>query len=281
MFFLIVKLKIFFELHNLGNDQNINQEWKIFFQEFHDYFCSKKATLSNSQVLKQGALHLNNQLYQNSSKFLLDCFCHFCRTKVIVQNFYGTALHNQTSIQNEYQLLLMNSNFYQDLTSKRVKERSIGDAYDRVKQWRYFFRNGIQENGIQKKVTLKEAADLVKVPKKTLEDYIQIFNKAELIVNIEEISEKKMGYLRSFMKKNKSKIRKAMIHKKQQQIEENLKKQNQEVYENTKQNKNEDESITSPYPYQQNILSDFCDDQNDWEQYSNNIFKIFPNPHFD
>ncbi|CAK76505.1 unnamed protein product (macronuclear) [Paramecium tetraurelia] len=191
------------------------------------------------------------------------------------------ALHNQASIQNVYQLLHMNSNFYQDLTSKRVKERSIGDAYDRVQQWRYYFRNGIQENGILKKVTLKEAADLVQVPKKTLEDYIQIFNKAALIINIQEITEKKMGYLRSYMKKNKSKIRKAMIQQKQQKFEENLKKQNQEVYENTKSNKNEDESITSPYPYQQNILSEICDDQNDWEQYSNNIFKIFPNPHFD
>lgn len=53
------------------------------------------------------------------------------------------------------------------------------------------------------------------------------------MINIEEISEKKMGYLRSYMKKNKSKIRKAMILHKQKKIEENLKKQNEEVYENT------------------------------------------------
>ncbi|CAD8056080.1 unnamed protein product [Paramecium primaurelia] len=182
----------------------------------------------------------------------------------------------------------MNSNFYQDFTSKRVKERSIGEAYFRVQQWRYLFRNGIQENGILKKVTLKEAADLVQVPKKTLEDYIQIFNKAKLLINIEEISERKMGYLRSYMKKNKSKIRKAMIIEKQKILQEKLQKQNQEeVYENIQQNKNEDE-LTFTYPNIQNNLPDNGDQvkqgyyqDDDWE-YSNQFFnKICLNHNFD
>ncbi|CAD8063749.1 unnamed protein product [Paramecium primaurelia] len=179
----------------------------------------------------------------------------------------------------------MNSNFYSEITSKRVKERSIGDAYYRVQQWRYIFRNGIQENGILKKVTLKEAADLVKVPKKTLEDYIQIFNKAQLLINIKEISEKKMGYLRSYMKKNKSKIKKAIILNKQRQSEEGFQKQDQESYENAQKNKIEDEQLTyiNSFNLSENseCQKDSLQQEDDWE-YSIQFFnKISNNPHFD
>ncbi|CAD8163420.1 unnamed protein product [Paramecium pentaurelia] len=179
----------------------------------------------------------------------------------------------------------MNSNFYSEITSKRVKERSIGDAYYRVQQWRYIFRNGIQENGILKKVTLKEAADLVKVPKKTLEDYIQIFNKAQLLINIKEISEKKMGYLRSYMKKNKSKIKKAIILNKQRQSEEGLQKQDQESYEKAQKNKIEDEQLTyiNSFNLSENseCEKDSFQQEDDWE-YSIQFFnKISNNPHFD
>ncbi|CAD8091390.1 unnamed protein product [Paramecium sonneborni] len=173
------------------------------------------------------------------------------------------------TIQTNQQLLKMNNNFYQEFTSKRVKERSIGDAYYRVQQWRYFFRNGIQENGIFKKITLKEAADIVKVPKKTLEDYIQIFNKVELIINIEEIAEKKMGYLRSFMKKNKSKIRKEIALRRQKKLEENLK--NKEASNNIQPIQSEDEQQTNHYP-NIDILSINIEEETYEDEYSNFIF---------
>ncbi|CAK80614.1 unnamed protein product (macronuclear) [Paramecium tetraurelia] len=181
----------------------------------------------------------------------------------------------------------MNSTtFYPEITSKRVKERSIGDAYYRVQQWRYLFRYGIEENGILKKVNLKQAADLVRVPKKTLEDYIQIFNKAQLIINIEEISEKKMGYLRSYMKKNKSKIRKAMNLDKQKQREEKLhQQQTQEVSENTQQNKSEDEYqkfTYSIYPTEQcEFGKDDFEQDADWEYSILFLNNPQNNPHFD
>jgi hypothetical protein len=53
-----------------------------------------------------------------------------------------------------------------------VKERSVGDAYERVKMWRKIFEEGVvDEYGNLKKLTLKQAAECVKIPKKTLEDY--------------------------------------------------------------------------------------------------------------
>ncbi|CAD8175290.1 unnamed protein product [Paramecium octaurelia] len=181
---------------------------------------------------------------------------------------------------------MYSSTLENEITSKRVKERSIGDAFYRVQQWRYLYRNGIEENGILKKVNLKQAADLVRVPKKTLEDYIQIFNKAELIINIEEISEKKMGFLRSFMKKNKSRIRKAMNLHKQNQREEILQQQQiQEVCENTQQNRGEDEYSNYNYSIYPSESSEFGTDDFqqdvDWE-YSISFFnKPQNNPHFD
>ncbi|CAD8079470.1 unnamed protein product [Paramecium sonneborni] len=74
---------------------------------------------------------------------------------------------------------------------------------------------------------------------KDIMDYIQIFNKAELIINIEEIVPKKMGFLRQFMRKNKSIIRKAIFLPKQKKREENPK--NKKTFrQSLKQNKNDD-----------------------------------------
>ncbi|CAD8078333.1 unnamed protein product [Paramecium sonneborni] len=113
---------------------------------------------------------------------------------------------------------------YCPFPEKRVKERSVYDAMYRVNEWRRLYEQGItKENKKKQRITLQEAANLVKIPKKTLEDYVQIFKKVRLISQIEEFANKKMGFLRAFIRKNKSKIKKAaLIYKLQQrgQIEE-------------------------------------------------------------
>lgn len=48
------------------------------------------------------------------------------------------------------------------------------------------------------------------IPKKTLEDYTQIFKKVKLLTNINEFSNRKMGFLRTYLRKNQSKLRKAL-----------------------------------------------------------------------
>ncbi|CAD8204534.1 unnamed protein product [Paramecium pentaurelia] len=117
---------------------------------------------------------------------------------------------------------------FQSVDSKRVKERLVESAYNKVQIWRKIFLEGlINEQGEKQYYSLKEAAKFVGVPKKTLEDYTSIFNKVGLIASLFDFQGQKMGFLRQFIRKNKSKIRKALIA-------ERLKK-----YERKQENKNE------------------------------------------
>ena len=56
--------------------------------------------------------------------------------------------------------------------SKSTKDRKIGDVIGKVCWWRRLY-NGVGENGetIQKK-SLENAADIVKISKKSLDDYL-------------------------------------------------------------------------------------------------------------
>ena len=55
---------------------------------------------------------------------------------------------------------------------KRVKERSVWEAKASVDHWRKLFKEGITDQvGKNTKLTLKQAAEYVGIPKKTLEDY--------------------------------------------------------------------------------------------------------------
>ncbi|CAK76683.1 unnamed protein product (macronuclear) [Paramecium tetraurelia] len=84
---------------------------------------------------------------------------------------------------------------------KRVKERSIMDAKLSVDEWRNLFKNGeIDQNGNKIKYSLKQAAEKVGVPKKTLEDYHQLLKKAEQMVDLNNIWDQKMGFLRKLLK---------------------------------------------------------------------------------
>ncbi|CAK80773.1 unnamed protein product (macronuclear) [Paramecium tetraurelia] len=84
---------------------------------------------------------------------------------------------------------------------KRVKERSIMDAKQSVDEWRKLFKNGeTDQNGNKIKYSLKQAAEKVGVPKKTLEDYHQLLKKAEQFLDLNEVGNQKMGYLRGFLK---------------------------------------------------------------------------------
>ncbi|CAK78072.1 unnamed protein product (macronuclear) [Paramecium tetraurelia] len=91
---------------------------------------------------------------------------------------------------------------------KRVKERSVLDALHRVREWRRIFEQGkSQQNTNQPRISLQEAANLVQIPKKTLEDYVQIFKKVNLICRIEDFGNKRMGFLRKLIQINQAYIK--------------------------------------------------------------------------
>ncbi|CAD8163523.1 unnamed protein product [Paramecium octaurelia] len=141
---------------------------------------------------------------------LLDCILQTNRIKENTNLDYLNL--NQKDYYKQYFYFMLNytKDCFSNFSEKRVKERSVEDALYRVREWRRIYESG-QQKGSNKesRITLQEAAKQVKIPKKTLEDYIQIFNKVSLIAQIQDFSNKKMGFLRTFIRKNKAKIRKA------------------------------------------------------------------------
>ncbi|KAM3139208.1 hypothetical protein pb186bvf_008618 [Paramecium bursaria] len=86
----------------------------------------------------------------------------------------------------------------------RSKERFVWEAMEYVQRWRDLFENGyIDEGGNCRKVTLKQAAEIVGVPKKTLEDYHSVLRKASDQIDLMRVLDRKMGYLRQFLKESK------------------------------------------------------------------------------
>ncbi|CAD8077637.1 unnamed protein product [Paramecium sonneborni] len=158
-------------------------------------------------------------------------------------------------------------NYYFPFPEKRVKERSVDDALYRVNEWRRLYEQGItQENKKKQRITLEEAAKLVQIPKKTLEDYVQIFKKVRLISQIEEFSNKRMGFLRAFIRKNKAKIKKAALIQKQQMQKGNLeiKKEHTDFDDNKISVKKEEEDIQTNSEIKLEIK---C--EQDYESYNN------------
>eukprot|EP00826_Nyctotherus_ovalis_P032168 TRINITY_DN2596_c0_g2_i10.p1 TRINITY_DN2596_c0_g2~~TRINITY_DN2596_c0_g2_i10.p1 ORF type:complete len:163 (+),score=64.48 TRINITY_DN2596_c0_g2_i10:406-894(+) len=91
-----------------------------------------------------------------------------------------------------------------DEKNKRTKERKIGEIVKKVAEWRKLYTGSIESNGVKKKYSLEEAADIVGIAKKTLDDYllqIRAGRKYGFDFNIH--SESKVGVLRSFVKSKK------------------------------------------------------------------------------
>ncbi|CAD8063923.1 unnamed protein product [Paramecium primaurelia] len=100
------------------------------------------------------------------------------------------------------------------------RERYVGEALNAVQKWRDLFENGYyDEVGNYLKPTLKEAADLVGLPKRSLEQYYSVFRKIPQSIDIMRFLDKKMGYLNQFIKelKNESAITQEQEKEEQQE----------------------------------------------------------------
>ncbi|CAD8157531.1 unnamed protein product [Paramecium pentaurelia] len=142
---------------------------------------------------------------------------------------------------------------------KRVKERSVQMAVEKVKEWRHLFQNGKQDSqGNLKKLTLQQAAEEVGIPKKTLEDYHQLIKKAQEIKPIEELYDCKMGYLRQLIKQSQ------ILKQNTMEIEtENLEKDDQVIDdESDDEIPKQIEQIDCDFEKYFNLESDYNYDQN-------------------
>lgn len=86
--------------------------------------------------------------------------------------------------------------------AKRSKERKIGSIVEKVFLWRKLF-TGYKDEVTNKfiRYSLDEASEFVRLPKKSLDDYlIQIRKGKELGFDFNENQNKKVGFLRAFVK---------------------------------------------------------------------------------
>ena len=70
------------------------------------------------------------------------------------------------------------------------------------------------------RLTLNKAAEIIGIPKKSLEDYNQLFKKVKLLTDVNQFANEKMGVLRNYLRKNSKKLKKIL---KTQKVKENKK----------------------------------------------------------
>ncbi|CAD8059340.1 unnamed protein product [Paramecium sonneborni] len=179
--------------------------------------CSKrlqqlfKEDFSNQGSRVQSHLEQRNKKKKNSIDFIrnLKFQSHEIINSKMHKLLYFFKMNTSTSITNKHQ------------SFKRVKERLVCEAIEKVERWRQMFTEGLQiENGEIIKVTLNQAAELVGIPKKTLEDYTQLFKKVKLLTaDIKQFSNEKMGFLRSYLRKNQNKLKKKLKDQRLKELE--------------------------------------------------------------
>ncbi|CAD8163258.1 unnamed protein product [Paramecium pentaurelia] len=102
------------------------------------------------------------------------------------------------------------------------RERYVGEALNAVQKWRDLFENGYyDEVGNYLKPTLKEAADLVGLPKRSLEQYYSVFRKIPQSIDIMRFLDKKMGNLNQFIKELKNESAITQVKEKEEEQEQN------------------------------------------------------------
>ena len=86
----------------------------------------------------------------------------------------------------------------------RSRERTVGEAIDLVRRWRGLHVSHPKPNNSRKKVNLQEAARMLGVSKKSLDDYYCQLRLAEQFgFDFSQNIHEKMGTLRSFVKERK------------------------------------------------------------------------------
>ena len=121
-------------------------------------------------------------IYENNNTYEKIGFAEFTKNEdVIHRNIAPNSKIKITNLLNKKSIVVevnKNSNYknikMNQCTNrpKRIKERYIGDAIDLVTRWRLNYETRFrQENGKIVKLSLDQAAEVVGVPRKTLEDY--------------------------------------------------------------------------------------------------------------
>ncbi len=139
----------------------------------------------------------NEQINYGIIKLKCTCF--------IDEKFLCKNVSNYNSNINPCNLSRNNS-LISDKKNKRTKERKIGYIIEKVNIWRRLYNGFYNEEGKFIKNSLDEAAKIIGISKKSLDDYLlQLRLGRKYGFNFNGNKDSKVGVLRSFVKKNRNK----------------------------------------------------------------------------
>jgi hypothetical protein len=96
--------------------------------------------------------------------------------------------------------------------NKRTKERKIGYIIDKVNSWRKYYNGFYDENKTFTKYSLEDAAVIVGISKKSLDDYLlQLRLGRKFGFDFNENKHNKVGVLRTFVKKARNSMEGSMV----------------------------------------------------------------------
>jgi len=138
------------------------------------------------------------------SKFLKIRAICFIEEKYVAQNLVKINDKLIQSLGLEKKLSKQQSNLDKK-NSKRTKERKIGYIIEKVNTWRKLYNGFQDENGKFTKYSLDEAAKIIGISKKSLDDYLlQLRLGRRFGFDFNSNKNTKVGILRSFVKKYKN-----------------------------------------------------------------------------
>jgi hypothetical protein len=123
----------------------------------------------------------------------------------LVSKITGTGSNTNAKIQGGGIRLSRNNSLMDKKKNKRTKERKIGYIVEKVNTWRKLYNGFYDEYSKFTKYSLDEAAKIIGISKKSLDDYLlqlRLGRKYGFDFNSNKCS--KVGVLRSFVKTNRN-----------------------------------------------------------------------------
>ena len=142
-----------------------------------------------------GSEPLDQNFYLSSNEIDLNCI------KIKMVCYIEDKLIKKT----EKQLFERKHNFSKKTKDKRTKERRIGFIVEKVNAWRRLYNGFYNENGEHTRYSLDQAAKMIDISKKSLDDYLlQLRLGRKYGFDFNSNKNNKVGVLRSFVKMHRA-----------------------------------------------------------------------------
>eukprot|EP00826_Nyctotherus_ovalis_P063671 TRINITY_DN9338_c0_g7_i1.p1 TRINITY_DN9338_c0_g7~~TRINITY_DN9338_c0_g7_i1.p1 ORF type:complete len:242 (+),score=85.20 TRINITY_DN9338_c0_g7_i1:136-861(+) len=175
----IVLARIITYLKTLGYDLDEAEVW-FYSRIYEEYVYCEKDPISRV-------------LLARTSDLVNNCLTIRVRINREISDTLGTKSTEESKGEDKY-------------NAPRVKERELTEIIHKVKKWRDLYRGYLDKDGRRVKYSLEDAAKLVKLPKKTLDDYLQQLKLGKKFgFDFSANQHGKIGVLREFIKEKMKK----------------------------------------------------------------------------